>query len=144
MIENVVDSILEFEWKNKINEREVLGLKYWSLIRTFVLNDLITEIKGLSYLCDDKQKRKKLNLYILKRSIFTKKDFNKDILLITDTRRILQGNEYESVFTDELEKILNKKYNTITLEEPSWVDKNPIKQAHLTPATTKNIRYVDI
>lgn len=41
MIENVVDSILEFEWKNKINEREVLGLKYWSLIRTFVLNDLI-------------------------------------------------------------------------------------------------------
>ena len=70
MIENVVDSILEFEWKNKINEREVLGLKYWSLIRTFVLNDLITEIKGLSYLCDDKQKRKKLNLYILKKKFF--------------------------------------------------------------------------
>ncbi len=144
MNENVVDSILEFERQNKINEREVLGLKYWSLIRTFVLNDLITEIKGLSYLCDVKQKRKKLNLYILKRSIFTKKDFNKDILLITDTRRILQGKEYESVFTDELEKILEKKYSTITLEEPSWVDKNPIRQAHPTPATTKNLKYVDI
>lgn len=141
---NIVDSILEFEKLNKLNKREVLGLKYWSLIRTFVLNDLITEIKGLSYLCDDKQKRKKLNLYILKRSIFTKKDFSKEILLITDTRRILQDNEYESVFTDELEKILNEKYSTITLEEPSWVDKNPIKQAHSTPATTKHLKYVDI
>lgn len=144
MNENIVDSILEFERQNKIEEREVCGLKYWSLIRTFVLNDLITEIKDLSYLCDAKQKRKKLNLYILKRSIFTKKDFNKDILLITDTRRILQGKEYESVFTDELEKILNEKYSTVTLEEPSWVDKNPIRQAHPTPAMTKNLKYVDV
>lgn len=144
MEENLIDSILEFEKQNKINEREVCGLKYWSLIRTFVLNDLITEIKGLSYLCDAKQKRKKLNYYILKRSVFTKKDFNKDILLITDTRRILQGENYESIFTDELEKILKKKYSTITLEEPSWVDKNPIRQAHLTPASTENLKYVDI
>ena len=47
MKEKIIDSILEFEEKNKISEREVCGLKYWSLIRTFVLNDLITEIKGL-------------------------------------------------------------------------------------------------
>ena len=144
MKEKIIDSILEFEEKNKISEREVCGLKYWSLIRTFVLNDLITEIKGLSYLCDAKQKRKKLNLYILKRSIFTKKDFNKDIILITDTRRVLQKDKYESIFTDELEKILSKKYSTITLEEPSWVDKNPIKQSHPTPALTENLKYVDL
>ena len=106
MKEEIIDSILRFEEQNKINEREVCGLKYWSLIRTFVLNDLITEIKQLSHLCDASQKRKKLNLYILKRSFFNKKDINKDILLITDTRRILQGKKYESVFTDELEKIL--------------------------------------
>lgn len=133
-----------FEKVNNINEREVYGLKYWSLIRTFVLNDLITKIKGLSYLCDAKQKRKKLNFYILKRSFFTRKNFNKDIMLITDTRRILQGNRYESIFTDELEQLLKDKYSTITLEEPSWVDKNPITQAHPTPALTENLRYIDM
>ena len=100
MEKSIIDSILSFEKVNNINEREVYGLKYWSLIRTFVLNDLITKIKGLSYLCDAKQKRKKLNLYILKRSFFTRKNFNKDIMLITDTRRILQGERYESIFTD--------------------------------------------
>ena len=144
MQENIINSILEFEEKNKISKREVLGLKYWSLIRTFVLNDLITEIKGISYLCDAKQKRKKLNFYILKKSIFTSKDYNKDIMLITDTRRILQEGKYESIFTDELEKILNKKYSTITLEEPSWVDKNPIRFSHPTPAKTENLKYVDL
>lgn len=144
MKENIIDSILEFEKNSKISKREVLGLKYWSLIRTFVLNDLITEVKGVSRLCDNKQKRKKLNLYILKRSFFTLKDFNKDVLLITDTRRILQDGKYESIFTDELEKILNEKYSTITLEEPSWVDKNPIDNSHLTPALTKNLKYIDI
>ena len=144
MKEEIIDSILRFEEQNKINEREVCGLKYWSLIRTFVLNDLITGIKQLSHLCDASQKRKKLNLYILKRSFFNKKDINKYILLITDTRRILQGKKYESVFTDELEKILREKYSTITLEEPSWVDKNPIRQAHPTPALTENLKYVDV
>lgn len=144
MKENIVDSILKFEKNSQISEREVLGLKYWSLIRTFVLNDLITEVKGVSRLCDNKQKRKKINLYILKRSLFTYKDFNKDILLITDTRRILQDGKYESIFTDELEKILNEKYSTITLEEPSWVDKNPIEKSHLTPALTENLKYIDI
>ena len=64
MEKNIIDSILNFEKVNNISEREVYGLKYWSLIRTFVLNDLITKIKGLSYLCDVKQKRKKLNYYI--------------------------------------------------------------------------------
>ena len=61
MKENIVDSILKFEKNSQISEREVLGLKYWSLIRTFVLNDLITEVKGVSRLCDNKQKRKKIN-----------------------------------------------------------------------------------
>ena len=144
MEKSIIDSILSFEKVNNINEREVYGLKYWSLIRTFVLNDLITKIKGLSYLCDAKQKRKKLNLYILKRSFFTRKNFNKDIMLITDTRRILQGERYESIFTDELEQLLKDKYSTITLEEPSWVDKNPITQAHPTPALTENLRYIDM
>ena len=141
---NIIDSILNFEKKNKINEREVCGLKYWSLIRTFVLNDLITKIKGLSFLCDAKQKRKKINFYILKRIFFSSKDFDKDIMLITDTRRLLQGDKYESVFTDELEKLLREKYSTITLEEPSWVDKNPIKMSHPTPAVTENLKYVDV
>lgn len=144
MAKNIIDSILEFEKNSKISEREILGLKYWSLIRTFVLNDVISKVKGVSRLCDEKQKRKKLNLYILSRSVFSSKDFNKDILLITDTRRILQEGQYESIFTDELEKILDGKYSTITLEEPSWVDKNPIEYSHLTPALTKNLKYIDI
>ena len=141
---DIIEEILNFEKEIKIDEREIYGLRYWSLIRTFVLNDLITVKKGLSYLCDEKQKRKKINYYILRRSFFTKKNFNKDILFITDTRRLLQNGKYESIFTDKLEELLKEKYTTITLEEPSWVDKNPVKYSHLTPALTENIKYVDI
>ena len=144
MENNIINDILKFEEENKICEREIFGLKYWSLIRTFVLNDLITTINNLSPLFDSNQKRKKTNLRILKNSIFTKKNFNKDILLITDTRRVLQNGKYESIYTDKLENIINEKYSTITLEEPSWVDGNQIKYAHLTPALTKNIRYIDL
>ena len=55
-----------------------------------------------------------------------------------------QGNRYESIYTDEIERIVKDKFSCLTLEEPSWTCYMNIKTSHYYNCTTKNIKYIDL
>ena len=133
--------ILEFEKKYKVKERNILGLNYWYCRRTKTLNDIIA-IANNQQMMVDEEKIKKVRILSNKNHI-NKKDKNIDILLITDARRIKQENKYESIYTDEIERIVSNKYKCLTLEEPSWTSYVHMKDSHFYNCTTKNIKYVD-
>lgn len=137
-----VENILKFERDYKLKERELYGINYWYCRRTRTLNDIITIANKQQDMCD-KEKIKEIKLFSCKNYI-GKRNRNIDILLITDARRIKQGHEYESIYTDEIEKIVKGKYSCLTLEEPSWTCYMNMEKSHYYDCTTENIRYIDI
>ena len=117
-----IEEMIDFENKHKLAQKEFLGLKIYQLIREYIINDLSSMDKSADFVCDiftPCKKDFKIYKNFKNRYIFTKKD-KSDILFITDHRRILQGDKYESVYTDEFENLVKDKYKTITIEQPSW------------------------
>ena len=135
-------NLLKFEREYKLKQREIYGVNYWYCRRTRTLNDIIAIANGQQNMCD-KEKIKMTRFFSFKNFI-DKKNKNIDILLITDARRIKQGNRYESIYTDEIERIVKDKFSCLTLEEPSWTCYMSIKTSHYYNCTTKNIKYVDL
>ena len=135
-------NLLKFEREYKLKQREIYGVNYWYCRRTRTLNDIIAIANGQQNMCD-KEKIKMTRFFSFKNFI-DKKNKNIDILLITDARRIKQGNRYESIYTDEIERIVKDKFSCLTLEEPSWTCYMNIKTSHYYNCTTKNIKYVDL
>ena len=135
-------NLLKFEREYKLKQREIYGVNYWYCRRTRTLNDIIAIANGQQNMCD-KEKIKMTRFFSFKNFI-DKKNKNIDIFLITDARRIKQGNRYESIYTDEIERIVKDKFSCLTLEEPSWTCYMNIKTSHYYNCTTKNIKYVDL
>lgn len=140
--EVTIEKILKFEQEYKLKTRTVLGINIWECRRTRNLNEIIETTKNQQKMCDV-EKIKKIKIFSIKNFI-TKKDYNKDILLITDARRVKNNGKYESIYTDEIERILDNKYSCLTLEEPSWTSYTQIPESHQYNCTTKNIKYVDL
>lgn len=136
-----VNKILKFEEEYKLKDRKIYGINYWYCRRTRTLNDIISISCGQQGMCD-KVKFKFFNPF-LKKNYFGKDTKNTEILLVTDARRIKQGKKFESIYTDEVEKIIKNKYSCLTIEEPSWTCYTEMKKSHHYNCMTENIRYVD-
>ncbi len=138
--------VIEIEKKYNLPERTFLGLKIYQLLREYIVNDLPSVDKGLNFVCETFTPNKKdyvinnkcKNLYKI-----TSKD-KSDILFITDHRRILQGDKYESIYIDEFNDLIKDKYSTITLEQPSWACFIKNKNTHYFNHMSGKIKYLDI
>ena len=141
-----IEEMIDFENKHKLAQKEFLGLKIYQLIREYIINDLSSMDKNADFVCDvftPSKKDFKIYKNFKNRYIFVKKD-KSDILFITDHRRILQGDKYESIYTDEFENLVKDKYKTITIEQPSWACFSKSKDAHTLNEMSENIKYLDL
>lgn len=130
-----IDKFLEIEEKYKLNEKEILGIHYWTLFRMDFWNYTICSEKlGLS----EPHNKAGIGIAdcfeIIKNYLWPiSKIKGYDILVLNHARRVKSGDQYECIYTDSW---IRGKYHAIYLEEP-------FHYKHLTPVASEKVIYND-
>lgn len=140
-----INQLLEFENKYNFINDNVLGFNYWDYIRMNVFYSIKSAYNNsnsaVDYFKRVPLKDKKIQFSNLMRYFITNK--HKDILFVTDPRRCIQGDHYESVFVDKIKEYIDNDFSSMVLEEPNWAAWGYGVPAHFNPVNTTNIYYTD-
>ena len=146
------DKFLNMEYKYDLFSLKILNVNFWIYIREKIycyilknkgyIGDSFTNVKnitkrseniiyklffmgGLKYCCNKKLKKVK----------------NKEILIFTHPRRLLNNEIYECTVMDYF--LSEIPYEYIVMEEPMWIDDASQKISHYIPAKSEHLYYSD-
>lgn len=142
------EDFLKIEKEKGFYDREVLGIRYWELIRFGVFHEILvrkTDASNLLMATKPKGIRTYfLNLKNIKKYLGFAKISKADLLIISHPRRVKQNNKFYNIFTDPVVEGLSDEYKCVTLEEPCWCSLTASKTSHLFPIATQNIYFTDL
>ena len=140
-----INIFLKKEQDFKMFDRELFGIKYWEFVRPLIsceVNRIISDGSPMFAKNPFNIRKYMINFKYLSKYFLNKQ--KNDILVISQPRRILNNGKYKNNYIDYYIDYLKKKYEIVTIEEPTWSSLGVSNKPHDFPVYTDNIYFTDL